>query len=351
MVLFLRTPETIRIGVLGNFSGRASQLSVSGRNAIEMAVDEYNESQKKYKIELVMKDDRGIESEAIKKVEELISENINIIVGPFTSNIGVAIKEFYSKDNIIFLSPTVSTSTLSDIDDNLIRIISNNYFQGEELGRFVVENTNIKNIGIIIEYSNRNYTEEVRAGFIKEYKKTGRKLGYNEIFVSSSNAPLSNIADDLLSSNVDGVLILAGGIDTAQICQHIRVRNKDIQIISGLWAKTDDFIINGGASVENVILAGLNEEETEKYIDFKNKYIEVYKTKPTFSSVFSYDLLQILFLAINSIDKITPEKLKMEIVKKEYQGLHENIYINGYGDSERNYFFFIVRNGEYIYFE
>lgn len=343
-------PKTIKIGLMGNFTGRASDLSVSARNAIELAIDEYNKAQDKNHIKLIIKDDKGISENAIKVVEEFIKEDVEVIIGPFTSNIAISLKEYLKMDKLLFLSPTVSTSKLSNKDDSFIRIVGTNVVQGKEIAKhFLSEKKDIKKIALVYEYNNRIYSEDVANSFKLEFIANGGDIVYNNYFVSSNEAPLSQIAKEVIESQAEAVLIIAGGIDASQLCQHINKLKSDMVIISGLWAKTEDFITNGGKSVEGAYLVGINEMKTKEYIEFRSKYFDIYKEVPAFSAAYGYDMIQVLIKAVEKADSINSVDIKRAIIdNKGFKGLHDNFIIDKYGDTNRGYSFFKVKNGKYV---
>ena len=124
MVLLLfatscKDSNRVKVGLLTDITGRSSQIGIAGRNALEIAVDEYNKGNHTYNIELIIKDDKGSRDDLKKVMKEFEQEDVHFIIGPYTSNIAIEIVSLNmnNNENMLILSPTVSTDTVINVDD------------------------------------------------------------------------------------------------------------------------------------------------------------------------------------------------------------------------------------------
>lgn len=347
-----KNTEVIKIGMLGDMTGRSSYLGVSARNAVVQAVEEFNESSQEFKIQLVIKDDRGVPEETAKIIDDFIKEDINIVIGPITSNSAMIIKELpiEKSNNIVFVSPTVSGNFMIDVDDNFIMLIDGNDKQGVILAEASIDQ-GLKKIATIYEYNNRGYSEPVVKSFEKSFKSLDGEIVYSKYFESSEHAPFSEISNEMIASDADGILIVAGGLDSSQLIQYIHKQKPDMPIYCGMWANTTDFISNGGKAIEGTHLIGIMDlySDYPEFKEFRKNYYDLYNIEPTFASMCGYESTRIIIDAIQRSSTLEPRVIKDEIINHNtYKGLDGKLYINKFGDSQRLYTIFQVQEGKYI---
>jgi len=154
--------EPIKIGVVGTMSGIDSDLSVSGRRGVELAVEEFNNSGglNGRKVEIVVKDDKNDVNQALRVDNEFIDKNIPVVIGHYTSGMMVESMDYLRTRDILFLSPTISADSLSGIDDNFIRFIATTKEQAVVLTNLANKN-NHKKFAIIYDLSNKGFNENL----------------------------------------------------------------------------------------------------------------------------------------------------------------------------------------------
>ena len=87
-----QTNPTLKIGVIGPFTGPSSDFGVPMLQGVQLAVDEVNAvgGYLGRKIELVVKDDQGNPDQGLKGSQELVAEGVAATIG--FCNTGVAQK-------------------------------------------------------------------------------------------------------------------------------------------------------------------------------------------------------------------------------------------------------------------
>ena len=114
----------ILIGFAAQLTGIQAELGVQERNGVQMAVETINATGgvAGRKIELVIRDDRGIPEKAQAADRELIKAGVLAIIGHATSAQTQAGLEVTNPAKVVLLGPTVSTLELSGLDDYFFRI-------------------------------------------------------------------------------------------------------------------------------------------------------------------------------------------------------------------------------------
>ena len=125
--------DTIKIGELNSYKSQPAFLEPYKRG-IELAVDEINKSGGVLgkKIDVISRDDGGNPGDAVRVAEELVTrEGVNILVGTFLSNVGLAVTEYAGKNKVFFLAaePLTDKITWQNGNKYTYRLRSSTYMQ------------------------------------------------------------------------------------------------------------------------------------------------------------------------------------------------------------------------------
>jgi branched-chain amino acid transport system substrate-binding protein len=345
----VKNSTPVKIGVAGTMTGINSDLSVSGRRGVELAIEEFNKAGglNGRKIELVVKDDKNDAATALYIDKEFIKEKISVVIGHYTSGMLVNSMNYLRDKEILFLGPTISADSLSGIDDNFITFIATTKEQAIVLADVANKNGN-KKFAIIYDLENKGFNDALYNNFKKLLEADKGQVTLTKTYSSNSKVNSSILAKDVAESNVDALFIIANSSDNADITQQIRKIGCKVQIYSPLWSNTVDLIKKGGTAIDGMFIVGaidLN-AETDDFIKFKKNYIDKYEENPTFSSMYSYETATSLFQAMKMGPDLKPSTIKNNIIQiKDFKGLESNFQIDKFGDSTRKYMIFKVGNG------
>ncbi len=345
---------SIRIGFAGGLTGRHSDLGTSGRNGVMLAVEKINHAGGIHgrEVMLLIRNDRHEPDTARAVDRELIESGVAAIIGHMTSEMAMAGLDVINRHQVVMISPTASTSRLSGIDDYLFRVMSTSRHSTDRLVHYGVKDLNLRSFGAVYELSNPTYSRGFFNDFSDELKKLGGSIAAEKTFFSSPEVHFIKLAQDLVGPEVEGILITAGALDTAMICQQIRKIDKEIPIFSSGWAMTNDLIQHGGGAVEGVIFSHRidRESKAKPYLTFKQRFTERFGMAPDFAAIFSFEAATLLFEALKKNEN--PKLLKETILSiKTFQGLQGPIRIDPYGDPIRETFLIEIRNGSFIKME
>ncbi len=339
--------EDIKIGFVAGLSGKYSSLGTSIRDGFILAFDEINNEINGQKVRIIQKDDKQNKDEAKKIIDNFIKNDIKLIVGNATSSMTAVTFPIVNKQkDMLLISATASSPDFTAQDDNFLRI--------------QVDHSE-KRYQALFEYTTKKKYDKIF--FIHDSTNLKYTKGYGEIFQNfivanggnkfvgkvDLNEPYEKILQKLKSVDTNLILVVAASLDSANIIQYIRLNGISTQILGSGWAKTMDFIDNGGKAVEGVIFStGYDNKSKDKtFLDFVDKFKAKYHRIPSSFSAQGYELGQILIQNLkNSVDIST---LKERILKiKKYDGLQGDIIFDKYGDVFREYFIMEVKNKEYV---
>ena len=350
-VLFIgcgeKKDEDIKIGFVAGLSGKYSALGISIRDGFTLAFDEIDYKINNQNVIIVQKDDKQDPNEAKKAIDSFIKNDIKLVVGNATSSMTAVTFPIVNKyKDMLLISATASGSDFTAQDDNFLRIqVEHSAKRYTELSNYI-HDKGYKNIFFIYDSKNISYSKGYEGFFQTMLIERG---GNKFVGKADLNTPYNEIIKELKSVKNDLILIVGNSVDSANIIQYIRVNKIDTKVLGTGWAKTTDFIDNGGKSVEGVIFStGYDDKSKDKaFIEFVKKYKQKYKAKPSVFAAQGYELGKILIKNLNKSADISTLKNRM-LKTKQYDGLQGDIIFDKYGDVFREYFIMEVKNREYI---
>lgn len=340
--------EPIRIGFIGSLTGASSDLSVSGYRGAEIAIEELNDRGgiSGRKLELVVKDDQNDPEIARTSIKELRDAGVDMIVGPYTSGIAMAILESGNLGNGLLLGPTISADALSGKDDNFIRFIASTKEQATILAHFVKENQGKKTV-VIYDIRNKGFSDQLMKNYEAIMSEEAKHESIEIPVDPSDTASFDNAVEATIMKAPDHTLILCGAEDFAKFAQRLKPHMADVQLLAPLWANTPQLIKKGGHHVDGVVVvSGFAPGTSSGLKTFIGDYEAMYGDKPTFSSLYTYETVMALHRSLTGMKNPTPSQVKERLIElKEFEGIQGPFSIDAYGDNTRPYFLQRIVNG------
>ena len=341
----------ILLGFVGGLSGRVADLGISGRNGAIMAVENINSAGGVHnrKVKLVVMDDKQDGGTAEQVVKDLIDKEVLAIIGHMTSSMSMQTVPIVNAREVIMVSPTTTTTFLSKKDDYFYRVSNTTKSYATIMARYLFDTLTIRNVAVVYDLRNRAYTESWLEDFRKEFEKSGGRIAAAETFHSGPDVHLFDVVKQALLPGVEALVISAGAMDTAMLCQQVRKMGKDITIAASEWAATEKLVELGGAAVEGVIVSQFFDRNSTDpvYVKFRQDYKKRFGNEPGFASVNSYDAVNVV---LSALKKQKSGKLLKKSVEQisEYKGVQGVVKIDQYGDADRKSFLSVVRKGEFV---
>ncbi len=340
----------LKIGFVGGMTGRVADLGVAGRDGVILAVEEKNQTGgiSGRMVELVARDDHQDADAAKQAVGELIEEGVVAIIGPMTSSMGVVIKPLIDAGQTVTISPTVKTDQLSAQDDFFFRVTAPLSSNARQLAAQVVNDLHLQKFAVVYDVSNRAFTGTWLNYFSAALQELGGEVIAEQEFSSSPAVRFLPIAERVMASSPDGVLLLSNAIDTALLAQQFSKLGSRVPLFCSEWAFTTDLISFGGRAVEGMSsYHSFNANSKEPhYLTFREKFTQRFGYAPAFASVLAYDATSFLFAAL--ANNPAREGLKKELLEiGSYQGLQSQFKVDRFGDVERPLFLTVVDDGQF----
>jgi branched-chain amino acid transport system substrate-binding protein len=181
---------TVKIGELNSYKVFPAFLDPY-RKGMQLALEEINASggAAGRKLELVIRDDGGTPGDAVRAAEELIArEKVNVLMGTFASNVGLAVANLANQRKTLFLASEPLTDKIVWEDGNryTFRLRPSTYMQ---VAMLVPEAAKLKKKRWAIVYPNYEYGQSATASFKKLLKQAQPDVE----FVAEQAPPLGKI--------------------------------------------------------------------------------------------------------------------------------------------------------------
>ena len=181
-------------------------------------------------------------------------------------------------------SITVTTTDLSGLDDFFFRVSLTAREQAFRSAQYQIDSGLMRRVSVAFDAGNRSLSENWLENFEKTFTSGGGHILAVVEFTTGGKRSFSDITADLLSTDPDGILIIANPMDSALLCQQIRKANPAIMITLSNWAATQRLIELGGNAVEGVIIPIVFDWDSPSppYQEFRKIYFEQFKRDPGF---------------------------------------------------------------------
>lgn len=149
--------DTIKVGMLGPYTGDAAKYGLSVRNGAQLYIDQVNAAGgvNGKQIEVIAYDNKGNDAEAVTAFTKLVDEGITALIGDvLTSNTIAVVGEAYPINMpMITASATAAAVTYNEatqtVYSNVFRTCFIDPFQGEKMAQYAAEVLGAKSAAVI----------------------------------------------------------------------------------------------------------------------------------------------------------------------------------------------------------
>ncbi len=344
--------EPIVIGYMGGLSGRSAGLGVAGRNGVTLAVEEINAAGglDGRQIKLVVHDDGPGDEASRQGVEALRDQGARIIIGPMTSSSASASVPVAEQLKIAMLSPTVTSTDFTGKDDFFIRVCPDNRAGSRALATEAIKRFGIKRTAVVVDDGNASFTRTFARYFRDGMESRGGRVTTETAFVSGQNADYSILADAAMATRPDSVLVIANPIDSAMICQRLRIAGFDGRLLLSPWSvSSDDFLSKGGEAVEGAMAVDMcdsGSSSPERQVMY-DAFVARFGAEPNFAAMLAYDATQLVIEVMRT--EGAESDLREGLIELDpWEGFEDVIDLDEFGDVDRPFYAKVVRNGRFV---
>lgn len=340
----------IKIGFVGGLTGRTADLGLAARDGALLALEQANASGGVggRLLELVTADDRQDPAAATTAFHSLREAGVAVIVGPVTSAMAMAIVPMANAAQLTLISPTVTTSALTAQDDHFFRVISSTREYALTSARFHAQRSRLLRVAAVLDLSNAAYTERWLDDFETEFRNQGGQVIARVGYTFQPGMAFSELAQRALADQPDGLLLLTGAVDAAQLIQQVRKVQPALPLMTAEWAATEQLLELAGKAAEGVVAAQFLDRNnaSQPYLRYRLAYRQRFGNPSGFADLAGFDAMRVALQALAA--QRSGESLRQTLLRvRQFEGTQQAISFDATGDAVRQTYITVVRQGRY----
>lgn len=345
--------EEILIGFASSLDYSFGNTGVDSMYGAKLAVKEINDAGgidgKNLRL-IVKSDDR----DPIKSVEidnELKELGAIAIIGHSYSLLASSIISNSTENDILLISPTISTDIVTGLDDLFIRMTPVTRDQGYSLANAMHEYSP-GDVIVIYEGTNLAFSGDILAAFKEKYEQLGHQVSEDNIYnlTTSELSDYASLSNEINNSIIPNVLIIGSAFDAANIVQKIN-QPENYHFYFPSWTGTSELLDLAGPKINNSIMMNYFDVNSNnlRFTEFAETYIEEFGMDYSYASLLGYESVYLLADALENTTDWSSQNLKSYIVSQPtFIGLLDNIRMSEFGEVSRKIYHTRIVDGEYI---
>lgn len=327
-----QTPQPIRIGLIGPFSGAAADFGIPMRNGAQLAVDEINAAGGYLgrPIELVIKDDTANPDMGYQRTQELLQEGVVATIGFCNTGVAVKAMDLFQAARSPLLVPCATGTPITSKFPAAESYVFRNSPRDALQAPFVVDDIVARGwTKVAILADSTGYGEAGLNDVIRALADHGLKPAH----VGRFDIGVKDLKDEVKAAQESGANVLFSytvGAEAAVIAR-ARQANKWNVVQVGAWPLSFPAFIHGAKeAAEGSLMAQtfIGEPSNERRVAFLSAYARKYSTRKItvpMAAAQAYDSVYLLSYALLSIrngDMAGANvKKALENIKRVYYGV------------------------------
>lgn len=307
--------DTIKIGEINSYKAQAAFLEPY-KKGMEMALEQVNAGGgiMGRKLELITRDDNANPGDAVRVAEELISrEKVDVLMGTFLSNTGLAVTDFAKQKKFFFLAAEPLSDKIVWQSGNryTFRLRPSTYMQ---VAMLVPEAVKLKKKRWAVVYPNYEYGQSSVATFKKLMKEQQPDVEFvGEQAPALGKIDAGAVTQALVDAKPDGIFNALFAADLAKFVREGSTRGlfKDRAVVSLLSGEPEYLDPLKDEAPTGWLVTGYPWQNiaTPEHKTFLDAYQKKYGTHPRLGSVVGYSAVMSMAAGIKKANSTDSEKL------------------------------------------
>lgn len=290
---------TIKIGVVGPFSGSSAMVGDTEKKGVELAAKQINENGgiNGMTIELIEEDDQQDPKTAVSAINKLVSsDEVVAAVGTVNSSCTLAMMDVTENNEIPLVTPISSGVAITDPSNSyIVRLQASDKLQAKAITEYAINDLGYKNIAVM--YQNDDFGAGGKDVVVETLKDAGIEPLAVEAFDSSAtdmSAQLLKIKD----LNPEAIIMwtmYGCGATIAKQCDQLGI---DCDLMGGGGLTNAKLYELGGESAVGILNTQTFFPDKEKASETAGAFIDAYEAEygetPDSNAAMSYDAMMVL---------------------------------------------------------
>ncbi|WP_185970009.1 ABC transporter substrate-binding protein [Tepidimonas alkaliphilus] len=325
-----------RIGILNTFSGPNADAGLAQRHAAWMALQDLPPPQPE--VEWLEYDDQDDLSSLPALAARIAQEQPVALLGPATSTLALHWLPWAEELKLLTMSATATAEVLGHRDDWFFRTCSSTRADALQAARFAaLQPRPAKRVCIVRSDRNPVFAESWETHFRADYLSHHPRADVCTLaYHAHQGLRLQQLPDRIEQLRPELIVLVTPSIDAAYLAQQRLKRRWSAQLMVTDWVSPEVLLQWGGRGAEGVWLVGDFDpgHPGERYRQFRERFLRIYRREPMANDVRSYDAAFTLLSALRA--QRPAESLKNTLLRLQtFEGLQSMIRFDAFGDCQR----------------
>lgn len=343
--------EAYEIGAILPLSGDVAVYGKSLQNGMNLAMEEYGQKNPDaIKVNIIYEDSKADPKIAVNAFTKLTSINkCNLILGGFSSSEVLSMSPIAERNKVVLISPTASSPEITYAGDYIFRTTPSDNFDGEIMAKFAFNELQLKKVALL--YVNNDYG----LGISKVFKNKFENLGGNIVIENSFETGSEDFKTQLLAiknAKPDGLYIIASS-EIGNVLKQKTELALDLRVFTVGLAENPNVINIAGKGADSVYYSypAYQIESSDNIVSgFVSDYKEKYGIVPDVLGAYGYDLMNLVFKAIDG-NYESSEKIKNALYNiKDFPGVTGKTTFDKNGDISKTAGIKMILDGEFKWY-
>ncbi|WP_447003478.1 branched-chain amino acid ABC transporter substrate-binding protein [Saccharothrix isguenensis] len=339
---------SVKIGFMGDLTGENSAIVIPPRNGAKMAIDEYNATNPKVKIELVPYDSQGKPDQATSLITKAVTQDKIVgLIGPAFSGESKAIGGQLEESKIPSISPSATNPGLAQNGWTYWhRVVANDDDQGPGIADFLVKAKSPKKAFVLSD--DQEYSVGLADAVAKSFEGAGVTVERDKFAKDASD--YSSTVTKVAASSPDVIVFGGYYAQAGRLLKQLRDGGVTATFASGDGSLDQQLVTGAGAAAaEGAVLACPcnipSADVTGPLKEFFDKYKAASNADPAIYSTEGYDAATAFIKAVDA-GNTTSEKINEHLKTISFDGISKPIKFKANGEPENNaIFIYQVKGG------
>ncbi|MBF0160693.1 MAG: ABC transporter substrate-binding protein [Magnetococcales bacterium] len=350
--------NTFYIGLAAPLTGQFSEVGLSMRRGVELAINEINQNKELGDItfKLAMADDQSGQSgehRAVEAAKELTANSqLLAVVGHYFSGPTLAASPIYQEFQVPLIAPTATNPAVTAKFPGNFSIIPDDYYQSVFLANYVLYGLMRQKIAVV--HTNTPYGKSLTEFFVRELEIQGSQPD-SVIQVEGSAFKPEDLLPSLKNLMEVEIIFLAMNYSNAvHVVKWLKDKGVTADFIGGESMGGPHFIRGAGIYAENVYavtpyLPNLLGENARRY---EANFVQTYQTNPDWVATHSYEAVRLVAHAVRHVgaERSSMRQFLSKIIREEdaIDSISGPIYFDSTGSSRKHIAIGEVKGGRFV---
>ncbi len=334
----------LKLGFTGALTGGAASIGIPTREAVELAVEEFNAKSPK-KIEVVYEDDlceAKVGTTAIQKLTSI--DKVPAIIGPLCSAVLLSSAPMLEEAKVTILSYGATNPTIKDAGDYIFRVTPSDAGQGKKGAEMAKEQVVAK---VAVIYRNDDWGVGLKDVFTAEAKNLGLEVVAVEALEPGTNDARTQLTK-IKEADPELVYMPVFPAETPIVLKQAKELGFTVPMLGADASKDDAAIQAAGDAAEGLVVTLPGVPDSPEKESFTAKFKAKYNKEPSAYTYEAWDAANILLNACAATD-CTGTAIKEYLYKLGmYRGASGPFQFDAHGEVEKSYDIFEVKDGKFV---